>query len=204
MMRMQLTWVCDWDGDGDGDEGEVVDCVAVGGDCALEVDVDGLVDCSAWAEVADWSCVVDTLVGGQEVDELGDAEVAEGFERAADLVSPPAGVGTPVSEFVPVPCGVDLDTVAMAPTGASLSPVVGRLPRTSRPTMMIPAMPPVTVTPSPRPRRFRGRRSSRSSRPFGGSVADLPARTGSRSPGLSSLRGAGRGAARGLSAASAL
>jgi hypothetical protein len=47
MMRMQLTWVCDWDGDGDGDEGEVVDCVAVGEDCALEVAVDGLVGCSA-------------------------------------------------------------------------------------------------------------------------------------------------------------
>ena len=203
---MQLTWVCDWDGDGDGDEGDVVDCVAVGEDCVLEVAVDGLVGCSAWGEMADWAgVVVDALVDGEAVDELGDAEVAEGVERAAAVESLLTCVGMPVLEIVPGPCGVDLDTVAMAPTGASLSPVVGRLPRISRPTMMIPAMPPVTVTPRPRPRRFRGRRSLW---PFGSgrskAAAGLPARTGPRLAGLSSLRVVGRGAAWEVCAVSAV
>jgi hypothetical protein len=191
MMRMQLTWVFDGDGDGDG---EVVDCVAVGEDGAPEVAVDGLTDCSAWAEVADWAGSVDRLGDGEAVDGLGDGEVAE----AVALELMPVGVGSPGLEIVPGPCGVDVDMVAMAPTGASALPAVGRLPRINRPMMMIPARPPVTVTPNPRPRRFRERR------PFGKSAAESPARTSPRSAGLFPPRGAGRGAAWELSSVRAL
>jgi hypothetical protein len=193
MMRMQLTWVCVCDGDGE--EGVVVVCVAVGEDWALEEAVDGLVDCSACAEVADWSGVVAELCDGEAVDEVGDGEVAEALELAVVLESGPLPggvVGTPVFEIVAGPRGVDVDTAAMAPTGVSPPPAVGRLPRISRPTMMIPATPPVTVALSPRPRRLRERRSLW---PSGESAAELSARTSSRSSGPFSARSAGRGTA---------
>jgi hypothetical protein len=175
-------------------------------ECAVDEVVAGLVDGVAGDEVAEWPGVVDVLGDGEAVDELDDGEVVGAFELAAATEPLPAvdiDVGAPGLDIAPGPCGVEVETVATAPTGVAPPPAAGRLPRTRRPMTMTPAKTLVRITPSPRPRRLRERRTLR---PFGRSAADAPARMSSRSPGprspdlrspgLLSPRSAGRGTAR--------
>lgn len=106
--------------------------------------------CVAEAEAPDWLGFTD---------ELGDAELAEELGPVAGLeaLSTSAGASDAETGVAPVPPDVEVEMVATLPTGAPLPPpALARLPKTRKPTIAMPAQPPVIL--SPKPRRLRERR----------------------------------------------